>query len=320
MILPVLLYGSEVWGYEDISQIEVFHRKFLRTILFVNKCTPDCMVYGETGRGPILNHVKCRVVGFWSRTLKGKETKYSNFLLSFIYRLHKDESIEFNSPWLKFIEDTFNFTGLSNVWQGQYSRLSINSIVHMVKLRLKDMFCQEWNSVVWSNRICTNYRIFKGNHTFENYLQTLHQKDAITLCKFRCRSHTLPVNKGRFNANVPNIEMQCTLCLSSAIGDEFHYIFVCPYFHRERNLYLPKTLCALRFPSALHMEKLFDSKKACVLKKLAKFAHLIMLQFCHRPKKEDCSFNSSSTNTIRSRSTICTRSGRIVKQPTRFDL
>ena len=35
MILPILTYGCEVWGYEDIAQIEIFHRKFLRTILRV---------------------------------------------------------------------------------------------------------------------------------------------------------------------------------------------------------------------------------------------------------------------------------------------
>ena len=58
LILPILLYGSEVWGHEDIKQIEVFHRKFLRTLLSVGSYTPDCMVYGETGRGLILNHVK----------------------------------------------------------------------------------------------------------------------------------------------------------------------------------------------------------------------------------------------------------------------
>ena len=72
LFLPVLLYGSEVWGYECIDQIEVFHRKFLRKILLVNKCTPHCMVYGETGRGVILNHIKCRMIGFWLRLVKGK--------------------------------------------------------------------------------------------------------------------------------------------------------------------------------------------------------------------------------------------------------
>ncbi len=29
LVLPILLYGSEVWGYKDLLQVEVFHRKFL---------------------------------------------------------------------------------------------------------------------------------------------------------------------------------------------------------------------------------------------------------------------------------------------------
>ena len=110
--------------------------------------------------------------------------------------------------------------------------------------------------------------------------------------------------------------MQCTLCLSSDVGDEFLYFFVCPYFHRERNVFLPKRIHALKFPSALH---LFNTGKTCVLKNLAKFARLIMLQFCHKPKKEEYSFNSFSTTSI-ARSPMRTHSGRLVKQPTRFDL
>ena len=35
-----------------------------------NRCTPDCMIYGETGRGAILNVVKCRMVSFWSRHIR----------------------------------------------------------------------------------------------------------------------------------------------------------------------------------------------------------------------------------------------------------
>jgi len=27
MILPILLYGCEIWGYEDLECIEVFYRK-----------------------------------------------------------------------------------------------------------------------------------------------------------------------------------------------------------------------------------------------------------------------------------------------------
>ena len=88
LVLPVLLYGSEVWGYEDLLQIEVFHRKFLRLILHVNRGTPDCMIYRETGRGAILNVVKCRMVSFWSRLLSGKQSKYSYILYNLIKSMH----------------------------------------------------------------------------------------------------------------------------------------------------------------------------------------------------------------------------------------
>ena len=72
LILPILLYGCEVWGFEDLSQIEIFHHKFLRAILNVNKYTPDCMIYGETGRTKIDVQVKCRMVGFWLKTSQRK--------------------------------------------------------------------------------------------------------------------------------------------------------------------------------------------------------------------------------------------------------
>ena len=33
MILPILLYGCEIWGYEDLECIEVLYRKYLKDIL-----------------------------------------------------------------------------------------------------------------------------------------------------------------------------------------------------------------------------------------------------------------------------------------------
>ena len=37
LIVPILLYGCEVWGYENLIQIEVFFRKFLKEQLHVKK-------------------------------------------------------------------------------------------------------------------------------------------------------------------------------------------------------------------------------------------------------------------------------------------
>ena len=49
LVLPVLLYGSEVWCFTKIDQIEIFYRKCLKELLGVSKCTTNVMVYGETG-------------------------------------------------------------------------------------------------------------------------------------------------------------------------------------------------------------------------------------------------------------------------------
>ena len=99
------------------------------------------MVYGETGRGLILNHAKYRILNFWLRILRGQVSiyMYSYVLLKLISAIHKDEHLDFTSSWLKFIEDTFNQAGLSNVWLGQNNGLGLN-INSLLKLRLNYIF------------------------------------------------------------------------------------------------------------------------------------------------------------------------------------
>ena len=63
-VVPILLYGCEVWGCSNISEIEVFYRKFLKIVLKVGKSTPNCMVYGETGKFPLQLTIFTRIVNF----------------------------------------------------------------------------------------------------------------------------------------------------------------------------------------------------------------------------------------------------------------
>ena len=43
-ILPILLYGSEIWGFENIDIIERVHLRFCKLILHLKQSTPNCMV------------------------------------------------------------------------------------------------------------------------------------------------------------------------------------------------------------------------------------------------------------------------------------
>ena len=50
LIVPICLYGCEVWGFKNIELIEKLHLQYCKSILHVNKSTPTCMVLGDLGR------------------------------------------------------------------------------------------------------------------------------------------------------------------------------------------------------------------------------------------------------------------------------
>ena len=48
MVIPVLTYASEIWGYFIIREVELVHLKFLKQVLYVDKKkTSNDMMYGE---------------------------------------------------------------------------------------------------------------------------------------------------------------------------------------------------------------------------------------------------------------------------------
>jgi len=83
MVEPILLYGSEIWGYENIKIIEQVHLQFCKRILKVRTTTPNFMVYGELGRFPLEIKVKMRMVSYWNKLLQNEKLSSSRS----IYRL-----------------------------------------------------------------------------------------------------------------------------------------------------------------------------------------------------------------------------------------
>ena len=85
MIEPILLYGSEVWGYENLKILEQIHLKFCKRILKVRNTTPNFIVYGELGRFPLEIRVKLRMISYWCK-LVNNETKLSSSLVDVMFK------------------------------------------------------------------------------------------------------------------------------------------------------------------------------------------------------------------------------------------
>jgi len=284
LVMPILLYGCEVLGVDDnyVNKkkknidlkenyiLEKVHLKFCKMILHINKSTPSSIVYGELGRFPLNVYISCRIINFWSRLATSDLRRISSIMYKLLYSL--DQKNVFQSNWVVKVKDTLNSCGFSYIWNSQES--NCKNPHNFILQNLKDQFNQSWLSDIWHSNTCINYRIFKTTLDFEEYLINLPRKDAIALCKFRTGSNKIPIVSGRFN-NIDRADRICNLCHSD-IGDEFHYIFICPTHSTLRKKYIPSYY--LKGTNTLKMNKLFNAGKQ-TLRNLAIFCKIIMQTF-----------------------------------------
>ena len=76
MVLPILFYGCEVWGFCQADSLERFYISFLKSILCVKQSTPNCFVYGEFGLFPLIIERKMRIIKYWFKVLNSSNTCY----------------------------------------------------------------------------------------------------------------------------------------------------------------------------------------------------------------------------------------------------
>ena len=273
LVIPILLYGSEVWGYENLAKICVFYKKFIKNALRLNLQTPDCMVFGETGRYPISYYVNQKIINFWHKIATSKYSKLSNIFYRLIRSMH--DRGEMHSPWLAHIKRVLCECGMANVWSNP-NDINSNWLKNAIKLRLSDMFKQDWHSRMYDMSSCLNYRLFKFDHKFENYLNILDPFNRISFSRYRCGNSKIPVVLGRYT-NKSIDECLCQLCNNTDIGDEYHYIMICKFFETDRRNLIPHYYW--RNPNTTMFELLFSTENRNILIRLSKFISLILAKF-----------------------------------------
>ena len=229
-VLPVLTYGCELWGFAISDIVKKLQLKFYKLVLKLKQSTPSYMVFGETGTYPVDISIKTRLLCFWFKLVtnvnddKLTSVVYRCLLNLFVWNVHQ-------CPYLLFVERTLNELGLSNLWLNQGGQnISVEWFKEKVKVCLKDQFLQTYYSHVDNDDVYSNYRMFKPSFGLDPYFTLLPDNFVICLARFRTTNNVLPVNRLRYNAT-PRHERICEKCTLNDIADEFHYLFVCPYFN-----------------------------------------------------------------------------------------
>ena len=269
-VLPILTYGSEVWGYEGLDILERVYTDFLRRITRCRKSTPKYMLYAELGRHPIEITIKLRSINFWTRLITGKISKLSYNMYIFMLK-----SEQINSKWIHCIRNILNNSGRYDAWLRQFTSVNL-SLGKAIKQNLLDQFLQSWNSQLHNSSKGRNYSLFKNDLKQEKYIINLDGSLLYTMVRFRTANHKLPIETGRWN-NIDLPERKCELCNKNDLGDEYHYLLRCSFFVNERRTYIDPYFYTssniLKFKELLQIS---DHEK---LVRLGKFMRLIMLKF-----------------------------------------
>jgi hypothetical protein len=133
-----------------------------------------------------------------------------------------------------------------------------------VKKYYTDSLIEEWKMQIHNSPKSLIYRVYKIEFGFQRYFCMLPVGILHTFCKFRfgtC-SHKIPIESGRI-FSIERSERICDLCSLGELGDEFHYLFSCDYFKKERYKFLPHDLCKNR--NIISFSKLMTSHDKYVL-------------------------------------------------------
>lgn len=270
LVVPVLLYSSEVWGFENINEIEKVHLHFLKKTLGVRKSTSNYMVYGESGRYPLQIQIKIRMLNFWKRLVENPD-KLSGILYRLLFKLHGTQNFHFK--WIEFIKNIFVETGLFFVWNGQHT-LHKEDIKGPIKQIFWDNFIQNWYSSMSHSSRGELYIQLKPEFGLEKYLLRLSSKNRQTLCRFRCSNFKIPIETGRW-VGISLEHRTCHICNSGEIGNEYHYLFECVnnQLRDMRQKYIPSYYT--RYPSIHKMNGLLTICNTNVLNNLCVFLRFV---------------------------------------------
>ena len=147
----------------------------------------------------------------------------------------------------------------------------------VVKNNLVDQFKQTWTSMIEHSSKGDNYKLFKHDLKFEDYLDVLDDKDKFLLVKFRTSNHRLPIEVGRWR-NIKRENRICNVCIGRNLGDEFHYLFECPSLSNERKKYFEPHF--INRPNILKFCNLMNSKSVSVLCNMCKYIRIVNMRVC----------------------------------------
>ena len=113
LVLPILNYGCEVWGFHMANNIERVHTQYCKNILSVKRSTQNNLCMES------LVDFHCLLVNYWFKIIESQDHKYVNIVSK---TLRSDIEVFLNKKnWASLLRDILSSLGvcmdLSRCWK-----------------------------------------------------------------------------------------------------------------------------------------------------------------------------------------------------------
>ena len=268
MVVPVLIYGCELWGFKKSETIERVQYKFCKYILNVGQNTPNAAALGDCGRFPLFVTCLLRCIKFWVKLLHMPEHRYQKQVYSMLINLDNSGK----SNWVSHVRTLLFESGFGYVWMAQGVG-DVNNFLKEFEVRVKDMAIQNWHSDIELCNKLYYYGAFKSMLTLERYVYCIpNKKHRTALAKLRCSNHELAIEIGR-HIDISREERICKYCLHhgyNIVEDETHFMQECILYNDLRIKYFRQDL---HHPSEQNFIKLFNLDNHDEIKNVAAYVY-----------------------------------------------
>lgn len=166
VVVPILLYGSEIWGFYNYKEVDRLHLKFCKQLLGVKFSTSNAAVVGKLGRYPLSLKRKERAIKYWLKVMNNNSKSIYSVFIDQLQYVHINRS----NTWARSLISSLNNLGFGDLLYSYNSK--INYLPVLIQ-RLKDQYLQEWNALINNQPKLYFYRLFKNEFKFEKYLDVL---------------------------------------------------------------------------------------------------------------------------------------------------
>ena len=204
-----LIYGSETWA-DNGKEVEIIYRSGLRTALGIRTNVNNEIVYIESSKYPL----KCRISKcqrkFWF-TVKDYIVQNPDSALKHLL----DTALEMNLPYIK------HYVNLEHRYESP----------DKCRRELESEFMCKWKAKFENasndsdSRLGTYLQVNPTLCTPQYMSKIMFETDRLILTRFRCGSHSLLIERGRFS-NIPRGDRICSC--DTGVQTILHCFTDCP--------------------------------------------------------------------------------------------